>query len=392
VPEVRVLACRAQRRRELAAHPALGEHRLRRPLQPLAHGGTRGALPHGVDDLGRECVAQHRQAQAAAGGLGVGVVGGQRGGHGVDGRQPAGAGGCRHGGGQLLRLRDLGHHGGCIVEALRMNFIPAIDLVGEPTPQGWHLAFVDGKLLLLAEAEAPQLQPLSGLAAAALRMDAQARHYLGRLDGLDCWALRLPEVPAGWQPVPLRQAMMAFPETLAGAGRPRGAGAGMGPHAPLLRRLRHAHRAPGRRTRAPLPGLRPHGLPAHQPGHDGAGVAPGRGAAGARAALRQGHVQRAGRLRRGRRIHRALHPPRGGRRGGRARDDLRYYGSQSWPFPNSLMIAFSARWDGGDIVPQPGEIADAQWFDLDALPNIPPRFSISGHLIRDTVAALRGQT
>ena len=70
-------------------------------------------------------------------------------------------------------------------------------------------------------------------------------------------------------------------------------------------------------------------------------------------------------------------------------DNLRYYGSQSWPFPNSLMIAFSAEWTSGEIVPQPGEIEDAQWFSIDALPQIPPRFSISGHLIRDTVALMR---
>ena len=70
-------------------------------------------------------------------------------------------------------------------------------------------------------------------------------------------------------------------------------------------------------------------------------------------------------------------------------DGLRYFGSQSWPFPNSLMIAFTARWTGGDIVAQADEIADAQWFPIDALPNIPPRFSISGHLIRDTVVAMR---
>ena len=69
--------------------------------------------------------------------------------------------------------------------------------------------------------------------------------------------------------------------------------------------------------------------------------------------------------------------------------NLRYYGSQSWPFPNSLMIAFSAEWDGGEIVPQPGEIEDAQWFPVDALPQIPPRFSISGHLIRDTIEQMR---
>jgi NAD+ diphosphatase len=69
---------------------------------------------------------------------------------------------------------------------------------------------------------------------------------------------------------------------------------------------------------------------------------------------------------------------------GVAVQDLRYYGSQSWPFPNSLMVAFTARWRDGEIVPEPGEIEDAQWFALDALPDIPPRFSISGHLIRDT--------
>jgi len=41
-------------------------------------------------------------------------------------------------------------------------------------------------------------------------------------------------------------------------------------------------------------------------------------------------------------------------------------------------------------VPQAGEIEDAQWYPLAALPKIPPRFSISGHLIRDTVVALGG--
>ena len=69
--------------------------------------------------------------------------------------------------------------------------------------------------------------------------------------------------------------------------------------------------------------------------------------------------------------------------------DLRYYGSQSWPFPNNLMVAFTARWAGGEIVPQPGEIEHAQWFPIVALPKIPPRFSISGHLIRDTVATMQ---
>ena len=60
--------------------------------------------------------------------------------------------------------------------------------------------------------------------------------------------------------------------------------------------------------------------------------------------------------------------------------------------PHSLMVAYTARWVGGEIVPQPGEIEAAAWFGVDALPGIPPRFSISGHLIRETVQALRDGT
>jgi NAD+ diphosphatase len=67
---------------------------------------------------------------------------------------------------------------------------------------------------------------------------------------------------------------------------------------------------------------------------------------------------------------------------------LRYYGSQSWPFPHSLMVAYTAEWSGGAVVPQEDEIEAAGWFHIDALPAIPPRFSIAGHLIRDTVDRL----
>ena len=69
--------------------------------------------------------------------------------------------------------------------------------------------------------------------------------------------------------------------------------------------------------------------------------------------------------------------------------DLRYFGSQSWPFPHSLMLAYTARWAAGSIVAQVDEIEDAQWFAIEALPAIPPRFSIAGHLIRDTLALMQ---
>jgi NAD+ diphosphatase len=62
-------------------------------------------------------------------------------------------------------------------------------------------------------------------------------------------------------------------------------------------------------------------------------------------------------------------------------DDLRYMGSQPWPFPHSLMLGFFARWRSGEIVPEPAEIAEAGWFRCDALPPIPPPISIARKLI-----------
>jgi NAD+ diphosphatase len=63
--------------------------------------------------------------------------------------------------------------------------------------------------------------------------------------------------------------------------------------------------------------------------------------------------------------------------------NLHYFGSQSWPFPNSLMLGFHAEYDGGDIVCQEDEIADAQWFGVNSLPQIPPKTAISGWLIQE---------
>ena len=69
--------------------------------------------------------------------------------------------------------------------------------------------------------------------------------------------------------------------------------------------------------------------------------------------------------------------------------DLRYFGSQPWPFPNSLMIGFVARWAGGEIRPQEGEIEDARWFTPDDLPLLPFHASIARSLIEDFLARVR---
>lgn len=68
--------------------------------------------------------------------------------------------------------------------------------------------------------------------------------------------------------------------------------------------------------------------------------------------------------------------------------NLRYFNSQPWPFPHSLMVGFIAEYDGGDIRCQENEIDDAQWFDADNLPNIPPKISIAGQLIEETLSLI----
>jgi NAD+ diphosphatase len=67
--------------------------------------------------------------------------------------------------------------------------------------------------------------------------------------------------------------------------------------------------------------------------------------------------------------------------------DLCYFGSQPWPFPHSLMVGFTARWAGGEIRIDEEELVDAAWFDVDALPPVPPRLSIARRLIDDFVAS-----
>lgn len=62
-------------------------------------------------------------------------------------------------------------------------------------------------------------------------------------------------------------------------------------------------------------------------------------------------------------------------------DKLQYVTSQSWPFPNSLMLGYHAEYAGGDIVPEEGEIAEAHWFHVSDLPLMPPPSSISRYLI-----------
>ena len=67
-------------------------------------------------------------------------------------------------------------------------------------------------------------------------------------------------------------------------------------------------------------------------------------------------------------------------------ENVRYFGSQPWPFPNSLMIGFTANYAGGELRTQQSEIEDAGWYLADDLPMLPPKVSIARAMIDEFVA------
>ncbi len=64
-------------------------------------------------------------------------------------------------------------------------------------------------------------------------------------------------------------------------------------------------------------------------------------------------------------------------------DDVRYYGSQTWPYPHQLMIGFTARWKSGEIRFADGELSDGGFFRRDSIPQIPSPPSIARRMIDD---------
>ena len=61
--------------------------------------------------------------------------------------------------------------------------------------------------------------------------------------------------------------------------------------------------------------------------------------------------------------------------------NIRYVGSQAWPFPDQLMLAFRAEYESGEIKIQEDELKDAQWFKKTTLPNVPKPGSVAHNLI-----------
>ena len=71
--------------------------------------------------------------------------------------------------------------------------------------------------------------------------------------------------------------------------------------------------------------------------------------------------------------------------------NLRYFGSQPWPYPCGLMVGFTADYDWGKIHLQRSELSNGSWFDKDHLPHIPEKLSIARWLLDDWLEKQEGR-
>jgi NAD+ diphosphatase len=270
------------------------------------------------------------------------------------------------------------------------NFNPAHASRAEIGESALAFAFIDNRLVIAGQADqAPAIPTLAELAAAGV---SGTRHYLGELSGAPCVAVIAPDGapdPRGLAAVGLRSVFPTLAEPLlALAGR-----------ALQIAEWERTHRFCGRCGTAtrdregerakecPACGLvaYPRVSPAMM-----ALVTRGRELLLARAHRFPGAMYSAlaGFVEAGETIEDCI------RREVREEvnvdvTDIRYFSSQSWPFPHSLMIAYTAEYAGGDMRPSDPEIADAKWFTLDALPALPNRVSIARRLIEATIERLK---
>lgn len=245
-------------------------------------------------------------------------------------------------------------------------------------PNLWCL--FEGELLYLPHGQLPDAPPGAHTAA----------HYIGHNDAANLYSADLVgPPPAHWQAVSLRQAIYTLPAEFSA----------LLARAAQLRRFRRSHRYCGACATPLQQNRHDHGLQCPSCGElyypklsPAMMVLITRGrelllarsphfAAGMYSAL-AGFVEAGESLEAC--VHREAFEEVGVRIG-----NLRYAMSQSWPFPHSLMLAFIADYQDGDIVPQAGEIEHAAWFDIDALPDLPAPRSIAHQLIAHHVAHLR---
>ena len=275
------------------------------------------------------------------------------------------------------------------------GFSPAHVLPSPLPPGALAFAFRESKLAVIGAEDAPAIPPLAALERAGL---TGALHYLGDLEGVACVAVALPDAVAdreaqvhGLRFAGLRSLFFRLPEPLlALAGRAFQVVEWDRTHRYCGRCGTPTRDKDGERAKeCPACGLvaYPRNSPAMM-----VLVTRGRELLLARAHRFPGAMYSAlaGFVEPGETIEDCI------RREVREEvgidvTGITYFASQSWPFPHSLMIAYTAEYAGGVMRPGDDEIADAQWFTLDALPDLPTNVSIARRLIDATVARLRAR-
>jgi len=265
------------------------------------------------------------------------------------------------------------------------GFEPLVEPAATPSVDAWCFAFRDGSLLVRVESDGLRPPTLGELVAAGL---APGRtQYLGRLADCDCLSGELAAGAATSAPYALhtlRELFGALAESYFGvAGRAAQIVAWDRDHRYCGRCGAPTEPAPGERARrclscdlAVYPRLAPAVIVRVERG-DEILLARGSRFPGSLHSVLAGFVEPGETLEdtvvREVREETSLEIA-----------DVRYFGSQPWPFPHSLMIGFTAAYADGELRIDPGELAEAAWYRADALPaELPGRISIARALIDD---------
>ena len=269
------------------------------------------------------------------------------------------------------------------------DFTPAHAATAPIPGTALAFAFAGTKLLIAGDERQPVVPRIDVLARAGVDGD---RHYLGRLDGVDCVAILLADdtqAPPGFMLAGLRSLFTSLPEPLLAVAA----------RAFQVIEWDRSHRFCGRcgaptrnRDDERAKQCSACGYVAYPRVSPAMMVLVTRDRELLLARANRFHASMysalAGFVEAGESIEECIHREVREEVGIDVRD-LRYFASQSWSFPHSLMIAYTARYAGGDVAPDRTEIADARWFRVDALPDLPSPMSIARRLIDATAERLR---
>jgi NAD+ diphosphatase len=261
-------------------------------------------------------------------------------------------------------------------------YVPAIVCTdAEPLPGYWFV-FCGGRVLLRSGEKGPDIPLLAGPSEIGLK--PERTQYLGTLNGLPCYSAELaPDVPAppGTSFSDLRALYDVLSEDLyLLAGRALQIVAWDQTHQYCGRCGTRTEDLPGERAKK-CPGCGFISYPRLSPAVITAVVRDGQILL-VRYAGRRGnmHTVIAGFVEPGETLEECVKREVLEETGITVRKPV-YFGSQPWPFPNSLMIGFTAEYESGEVHADGKEVAAAAWFSAGELPEIPPRWTIARDLI-----------